>query len=132
MKNKLAFLSTYRGETSHLVMDGPMEGKRIMVRYLRPEWYEKDYQDNVGRVFGRDYAQYQREILQSVGLVRCSGHAVSDDVVLAVNALYGHYQRLDPEQYFQGIFLPGRYEREKGWVVDLDRPAPDACLKAAV
>lgn len=131
MDTLLRFRSSYRGQSEYQVLSGDMKGKIVSVRYLRPEWYQQDYQANVGRVFGNDPTHYHREVMTSVGLVCCSGHPVDDDVVVAINALYSPHQRLNPELYYQGIFLPGKYVAGVGWKIDIDRPALDAIAMTA-
>lgn len=125
MDTLLRFRSSYRGQSEYQVLRGGMKGKIVSVRYLRHEWYQKDFEDNVGRVFGNDPTNYHREVMTSVGLVCCSGHQIDDDIVVAVNALFSPLQRQYPELYYQGIFLPGKYVAGVGWQIDIDRPALD-------
>lgn len=127
----LQFLSSYRGQASFMVMRGELKGRRIFVRYLSLDWYRQDYESNVGRIYGVDLKHHTQEILQSVGLVCSPGLRVVDAVVRAVNEFYGPLQASQPERYFQGIFVPGRYVTGEGWVPDLELPTPGAADSAA-
>lgn len=122
----LRFRSSYRGECHYQVLSGALKGKLVSVRYLNPEWYQKDYDDNVGRVFGNDPANYRREVMQAVGLVCCPGHVVEDEIVVEINGIYSPLQRQHPDLYYQGIFLPGQYIAGVGWTIDVDRPPLEA------
>lgn len=41
----LRFQSNYRGQAKFVVLDGPLAGQRISYRYMKREFYERDYAD---------------------------------------------------------------------------------------
>lgn len=83
----LKFQSNYRGQTDHLVLGGPLAGKRVTYRYMKREFYEKDYTDYGAQVWRGDPGSYRREVLGSVGLVCCSGALVPQAIVNEVSRL---------------------------------------------
>lgn len=113
---KIQFLSDYRGEGDYRVLTGPLAGERISIRYMDPDWYLKDFEENAGRVWHIDRGAYHREVMTSVGIVRRQGHfePVTPDVMAAVDA---RFKELDAqwEGQWRCSFSPGRYVPGEGW-----------------
>lgn len=134
---KIQFLSDYRGEGDYRVLTGPLAGERISVRYMDPDWYLKDFEENAGRVWRNDRETYYREVMSSVGIVRRHGYfdPVTPDVLAAVEA---RFKELDAqcEGRWRCSFSPGRYVPGEGWkpvtLSELVDPNPQQlCAEAA-
>lgn len=110
----LKFQSNYRGQTDYLVLGGPLAGKRVTYRYMKREFYEKDYADYGAQVWRGDPASYRREVLGSVGLVCCSGALVPQAIVDEVNRLAKlwreHGADVSPDPARAGVYVHGH-----GW-----------------
>jgi hypothetical protein len=110
----LKFQSNYRGQTDYLVLGGPLAGKRVTYRYMKREFYEKDYADYGAQVWRGDPGSYRREVLGSVGLVCCSGALVPQAIVDEVNRLANlwrdHGADLSPDPARAGVYVNGH-----GW-----------------
>jgi len=93
----LKFQLNYRGQADYLVLTGPLAGKRVSYRYMKPEFYEKDYADYGARAWRGGPVSYRREVLASVGLVCCGSVPVPDDIVDEMNRLAQAWREHDPE-----------------------------------
>lgn len=110
----LQFRSNNRGQTDYLVLGGPLAGKRVTYRYMKREFYEKDYADYGAQVWRGDPGSYRREVLGSVGLVCCSGALVPRAIVDEVNRLAKlwreHGAEVSPDPARAGVYVRGH-----GW-----------------
>lgn len=121
----IQFLSNYRGESDFAVVAGPLAGKRIRYRYLRPEWYAKDYADYGARAYRCDPDTFRRDVLGSVGLVCCSGAVVPQSIVDEVNLLLADWRGNNPD-LAAGPARAGVYVQGIGWT-----PAANIILRYA-
>lgn len=110
----LRFQSNYRGQADYLVMAGPLAGKRVSYRYMKREFYEKDYADFGARVWRGGPDSYRREVLASVGLVCCSNGPVPHEIVDEMNRLAKAWRDHDPDISAEPA-RPGVYVRGHGW-----------------
>ncbi|MWL91805.1 hypothetical protein GA566_30905 [Cupriavidus sp. SW-Y-13] len=110
--------SNYRGEARFDVVAGPLAGETVAVRFLKPDFYEKDFRDNAGGAFLPDWGVYTREVMSSVGIVRSTLHpaGLPTEVVEAVNADFEDLRASSDPGIFFGSFLNGRYDPQVGWV----------------
>ena len=117
-KKIVRWRSNYRGEARFDVVSGPLEGETVAVRFLKPEFYEKDFRDNAGGVFLPDWSVYQREVMSSVGIVRSNLHpaGLPAEIVEAVNADFDDFRASSESGIFFGSLLNGRYDRQAGWI----------------
>jgi hypothetical protein len=103
----IEFISTYSGEASYLMLSGPMQGKRIKVRYLTPDWYLKDWGV---KKWNLTLDEYKRDIVNGSGIVDYLGCPVTEDVLSAVKYFHGgEYAKLD--------FKTAKYVVGTGWQV---------------
>lgn len=114
---KLQFICTYRGVADYTVCSGPMTGRRIAVRYLKPEFYRKDWADGYG--WNLSCEEYERDIVAASGIAHKLGQPVTADVLAALNKERedeGVTESCYPERYRTATYVVGT-----GWV---DQPAP--------
>lgn len=115
----LRFQSNYRGQADYLVLTGPFAGKRVSYRYMKRDFYEKDYADFGARAWRGDPDSYRREVLASVGLVCCSGALVPLEIVDEMNRLAKSWRDHDPdisaEPAHAGVYVHGH-----GWTKAAD------------
>jgi hypothetical protein len=115
----LKFQSNYRGQVDYLVLTGPLAGKRVSYRYMKPEFYEMDYADYGARAWAGDPDSYRREVLASVGLVCCSSALVPHEIVDEMNRLAEGWREHDPEISTQPA-RAGVYVHGHGWTEAAD------------
>jgi hypothetical protein len=110
----LRFQSNYRGQADYLVLAGPLEGKRVSYRYMKREFYEKDYADFGARAWQGGPDSYRREVLASVGLVCCSSALVPHEIVDEMDRLAKIWRdndpEISPERARAGVYVHGH-----GW-----------------
>ncbi|MFJ1470263.1 hypothetical protein [Massilia orientalis] len=95
--NPLRFQSNYRGQADYVVLAGPPAGKRVSYRYMKRDFYEKDYADFGARAWRGDPDSYRRKVLASVGLVCCSGARVPPEIVAEMSRLAKSWRDHDPD-----------------------------------
>jgi hypothetical protein len=114
---KLQFICTYRGCASYEVQSGPMKDKRIRVRYLKPEFYVRDW--NGGYGWNLSQEEYERDIIAASGIADYIGQPVTADVLAALNK-----ERTDEgvtESCYPNEYRTAKYVVGTGWV---DQAAP--------
>lgn len=115
----LRFQSNYRGQADYLVLAGPLAGKRVSYRYMKREFYEKDYADFGARAWQGGPDSYRREVLASVGLVCCSSALVPQEIVDEMNRLAKTWRDQDPEISSEPA-RAGVYVHGHGWTEAAD------------
>lgn len=109
---KLQFICTYRGCASYEVQSGPMKDKRIRLRYLKPEFYVRDWNEGYGWNLSRE--EYERDIVAASGIADYIGQPVTIDVLAALNKERtdeGITEALYPNEYRTAKYVVGT-----GWV----------------
>lgn len=114
---KLKFISTYRGSASYEVQSGPMSGKRIRVRYLKRDFYVRDWGD--GSVWNLTREEYERDIVSAAGIADYLGSPVTADVLAALNK--ERSEEGITETCYQDAIRTANYVVGTGWV---EVPAP--------
>lgn len=110
---KLQFICTYRGVAEYEVLAGPMAGKRVRVRYLREQFYERDWCD--GQPWNYTREQYQRVIVEASGIADYLGKPVTADVLAALNA--NRALSPDDREIYATQYLTARFSAEEGrWI----------------
>lgn len=76
---QLAFKSRYRGNTSFVVIGGPMAGQRIKLTDSNAGFFERDW--NGGKDWNLSRTEYVRDIIGGAGMLTCSQQSVTTDVM---------------------------------------------------
>ena len=109
---RLKFLSTYRGEANYEVLDGPVAGSRVRVKFMPVDFYRLDWDG--GKPWNMTEPVYMRDIVGAAGIVNIAGRAVPEAVLLAVDAEFTMNRAQMPDRTY-GTFCTGEWSAEAGW-----------------
>lgn len=111
---KVVQLQRLNGTASFMVMFGALYARQVTVRYMDRAFFESLWAD--GRFANYTREEFERNVLDEVGIVHCSWQQVPPDVVRAV----WDELRIEREQShdrFCKYFTTGSYTQGEGWKI---------------
>lgn len=111
---KVVQLQRHNGTASFMVMFGALYARQVTVRYMDRNFYETLWADGRFGTYTRE--EFERNVLDEIGIVHCACHEVPPDVVRAVwDELF--IERAQTPDRFCKYFTTGSYCQGEGWKI---------------
>lgn len=113
MNLTVANLQRFHGSAVFLVLFGSMYARQVTVRYMDRAFFEDLWAQGKYPQYTRK--EFERNVLDEIGIVHANFSEVPPDVVRAVWEDLAFERACDPE-HFAKFFTTGSYTVEGGWV----------------
>lgn len=111
---KVVLLQRQLGTASFMVLFGTMYSRQVTVRYMDRSFFESLWAQGKYPEYTR--AEFERNVLDEIGIVHAAFKEVPPDVVRAVWEDLAIERSLTPDR-FAKYFTSGTYAADKGWAV---------------
>lgn len=111
---KVVQLQRFNGTASFMVLFGALYSRQVTVRYMDRSFYETLFAE--GRFGSYTREEFERNVLEEIGIVHCASQEVPPDVVRAVwDELF--IERAQSPEHFCKYFTTGSYRQGEGWKI---------------